>query len=401
MHWVLNAAWVSPGLDSPRRNKPALRRPGTRVQPCWVSCQIRLKVWLNPLPAFASIFSSGKILLHPRRQAWWCSAPPQAVENYPIARVLVTPERFFAGVFFGGEAEGIEGMKSGSDSAASFHLEAEEFFRQAPVNGLWHPCLRRAPFLAPNSLLTGMERWAYAASSYPATKTATMSFIVNVAFRGTVNPSAYKHVLSSLVLRLAKYASEFSPTPDTKDSVTDGGGDHGNGRGKTTTYLHHGSQTLGGWDGSRTSSRSGAMAWKPREPPSPTVGWCTRRRALPGPRARGSFKLNYALSDGCLYSPCSILFYYKYLQSVFNLRLPAYIFLSDSNLQRFHQTSVCWRFGANGLILPSPALSCRKRTRHKNLEIHFLHPLIRLYFPSFYIVWTVYFRIHFLNTFWK
>lgn len=157
----------------------------------------------------------------------------------------------------------------------------------------------------------------------------------------------------------------------------------------------------GGWDGSRTSSRSGAMAWKPREPPSPTVGWCTRRRALPGPRARGSFKLNYALSDGCLYSPCSILFYYKYLQSVFNLRLPAYIFLSDSNLQRFHQTSVCWRFGANGLILPSPALSCRKRTRHKNLEIHFLHPLIRLYFPSFYIVWTVYFRIHFLNTFWK
>ena len=47
-------------------------------------------------------------------------------------------------------------MESGSDSAASFHLEAGEFFRQAPVNSPRHPCLRTAPFLAPNSLLTGV-----------------------------------------------------------------------------------------------------------------------------------------------------------------------------------------------------------------------------------------------------
>ena len=74
-------------------------------------------------------------------------------------------------------------------------------------------------------------------------KTATTSFSVNMAFKGTVNPSTYKHVVRSLVLRLAKYASEFSPTLDTKDSVRDGGGDQGNGRGKTTAYLHGSSQT--------------------------------------------------------------------------------------------------------------------------------------------------------------
>lgn len=69
---------------------------------------------------------------------------------------------------------------------------------------------------------------------------------MNIAFKGTVNPSTRKHVPRRLVLRLAKYATEFSPTLDTEDSVTDGGGDQGNGRGKTATYLHCGSDTGGG-----------------------------------------------------------------------------------------------------------------------------------------------------------
>lgn len=51
------------------------------------------------------------------------------------------------------------------------------------------------------------------------------------------------------------------------------------------------------------------MAWKSREPSYPTVRWGTRQRALLGPCARGGFKLNYVLSDECLYSPCSVLFY--------------------------------------------------------------------------------------------
>lgn len=38
-----------------------------KAQPRWVSCQIHLEVWLNPLPAFASIFLSGKIFLHPQQ----------------------------------------------------------------------------------------------------------------------------------------------------------------------------------------------------------------------------------------------------------------------------------------------------------------------------------------------
>lgn len=65
---------------------------------------------------------------------------------------------------------------------------------------------------------------------------------MNTAFKGTVNPSTYKHVLSCRLPRLAKCAGEFSPMPGTKHSVTDGGSDRGNSGGKpttrTTTYLH-------------------------------------------------------------------------------------------------------------------------------------------------------------------
>lgn len=45
-----------------------------KAQPGCVSCQIRLKVWLDPLPAFASIFQSGKTLLHPRQHVLQRSA---------------------------------------------------------------------------------------------------------------------------------------------------------------------------------------------------------------------------------------------------------------------------------------------------------------------------------------
>lgn len=56
-----------------------------KAQPRWVSCQIHLEVWLNPLPAFASIFLSGKILLHPQQQ---CSGPLQKGrrETMPLQR---------------------------------------------------------------------------------------------------------------------------------------------------------------------------------------------------------------------------------------------------------------------------------------------------------------------------
>lgn len=145
-----------------------------------------------------------------------------------------------------------------------------------------------------------------------------MSFFVNIAFEAIINPSTYRRLLGSLVLRVA---SEFSPTLVTKDTLTV------LEMGEVTREMVEAKPPRTFTMAHRASSQSRATARKSREPPSPTIGWCVRRSALPSPCVWGSFKFNYASSDGCLYSPCSDLFYYKYLQSGFDRRLLAYTFL--------------------------------------------------------------------------
>jgi len=256
-----------------------------KAQPCWVPLQIRLEVWPHPSPAFTSVFLSAKILLHPLQKG--VEEPPHRTD------VADTRTSFCWGFLWGWG----EGMESGSDSAASLPLETGEFFRQAPASSPWHPSLRRAPSLAPSRLPAGVYRRAPTASSYPVIKTATTSSVVNMAFKGAVNPTTCKHLLSSRVLRSAQYGSQFSPTPDTKDSVPDAGEDK-------PAQVSSPQLRDRGWDGSSTTSPSGGMAWKPR-PPTPNVGGCTGRRAPPAP---GSVQLNQALSDSCLDSLCSVLF---------------------------------------------------------------------------------------------
>lgn len=113
-----SAAWASPGFGRPRGIQQVLPSPGRKEQPCWISPQLPLEVWLNHVTAFTTASSSRRILLRPLVVE---SLGP--LQEHPLGRqgrcqnILFCCERFW-------RVE--KGMKSGSNSP-SFCSETQSF----------------------------------------------------------------------------------------------------------------------------------------------------------------------------------------------------------------------------------------------------------------------------------